>query len=58
MKAKNFLITLVLTMLVFVPLSSQCDSPKSPNDVRLLDEGAVLGVAASDADDSSSYGVF
>jgi hypothetical protein len=30
MKGKNLLITLALTILVFVPLSSQCDPPKSP----------------------------
>jgi hypothetical protein len=58
MKAKNLLIALVLTILVFVPLSSQCDSPKSPNDGRLLDEDAVVGVAASDPDEPGSYAEF
>jgi hypothetical protein len=58
MKGKNLLIALALTILVFVPISSQCDSTKSPNDGRLLDEHAVVGVAASDADDSKSYAEF
>ena len=58
MKGKNLLIALALTILVFVPLSSQCDPPKSPNDGRLLDEDAVLGVATSDPDEHSSYAEF
>ena len=58
MKGKKLLIALVLTILVFVPLSSQCDSPKSPNDVQLLDENAVLGVAKSDPDEPSIYAEF
>jgi hypothetical protein len=55
MKGKNLLIPLALTILVLVPLSSQCDPPKSPNDRGVIDVDAVLGVAASDADDASSY---
>ena len=58
MKSKNLLIALALTILVFVPISSQCDPPKSPNDGRLLDEDAVLGVATSDPDEPSSYAEF
>ena len=58
MKGKNLLIALALTILVFVPISSQCNSPKSPNDGRLLDEHAVLGVATSDPDEPSSYAEF
>jgi hypothetical protein len=58
MKGKKLLIALALTILVFVPLSSQCDPPKSPNEGWFLDEDAVVGVAASDADDSSSYAEF
>ena len=58
MKGKNLLIALALTILVFVPLSSQCDPPKSPNEGWFLDEAAVVGVAASDADDYSSYAEF
>jgi hypothetical protein len=57
MKGKNLLIALALTILVFVPISSQCDPPKSPNDGRLLDEDAVLG-ATSDPDEHSSYAEF
>ena len=58
MKGKNLLIALALTILVFVPISSQCDPPKSPNDGRLLDEDAVLGVATSDPDEPGSYAEF
>ena len=58
MKGKNLLIALALTILVFVPISSQCDSPKSPNDGRLLYEHAVLGVATSDPDEPGSYAEF
>ena len=58
MKGKNLLIALALTILVFVPISSQCDSPKSPNDGRLLDEHAVLGVATSGPDEPGSYAEF
>ena len=58
MKGKKLLIALALTILVFVPLSSQCDPPKSPNDGQLLDEDAVVGVAASDPDEPSSYAEF
>ena len=58
MKAKNLLIALALTILVFVPLSSQCDPPKSPNDRGVIDEDVVVGVAASDADDASSHAEF
>jgi hypothetical protein len=58
MKGKNLLIALALTILVFVPISSQCDPPKSPNDGRLLDEDAVLGVATLDPDEHSPYAEF
>jgi hypothetical protein len=58
MKGKNLLIALALTILVFVPISSQCDPPKSPNDGRLLDEDTVLGVARSDPDETSSHAEF
>jgi len=58
MKGKKLLIALALTILVFAPLSSQCDPPKSPNEGQLIDEEAVLGVAASDPDDASSYAEF
>ena len=58
MKGKKLLIALALTILVFVPLSSQCDPPKSPNEGWFLDEDAVVGVAASDADDASSHAEF
>ena len=44
MKGKKLLIALALAILVFVPISSQCDPPKSPNEGRLIDEDAVLGV--------------
>ena len=58
MKGKNLLIALALTILVFVPISSQCDPPKSPNDGWFLDEDAVLGVATSDPDEPISYAEF
>ena len=58
MKGKKLLIALALAILVFVPISSQCDPPKSPNDGWLLDEDAVPGVATSDPDESSSYAEF
>jgi hypothetical protein len=58
MKGKNLLIALTLTILVFVPISSQCDPPKSPNDGWLLDEDSVLGVATSDPDEPGSYAEF
>jgi hypothetical protein len=51
MKGKKMLIALVLTILIFVPISSQCDPPKSPNDGGLLDKDTVLGVATSDPDE-------
>jgi len=54
MKGKKLLIVLALAILVFAPISSQCDPPKSPNDGWLLDEDAGLGVATSDPDESSS----
>ena len=54
MKGKKVIIALVLTLLILVPLSSQCDPPKSPNDGRLLDEDAVPGVATSNPDESNS----
>ena len=58
MKGKKVLIALALAILVFVPISSQCDPPKSPNEGRLIDEDAVLGVATSDPDESNSYAEF
>jgi hypothetical protein len=58
MKGKKMLIALVLTLLIFVPISSQCDPPKSPNDGRLLDEGAVPGVATSNPDEPNSSAEF
>ena len=58
MKGKNLLIALALTILVFVPISGQCDPPKSPNDGWFLDEDAVVGVAASDPDEPGSYAEF
>ena len=58
MKGKKLLIALALAILVLVPISSQCDPPKSPNDGWLIDEDAVLGVAASDADEPGSYAEF
>jgi hypothetical protein len=58
MKSKNLLIALALTILVFVPISSQCDPPKSPNEGRLIDKDAVVGIAASDTDEPGSYGDF
>ena len=58
MKGKKVIIALVLTILIFVPISSQCDPPKSPNDGWLLDEDTVPGVATSDPDESSSYPEF
>jgi hypothetical protein len=58
MKGKKMLIALVLTILIFVPISSQCDPPKSPNDGRLFDEDAVPGVATSNPDESNSSAEF
>ena len=58
MKGKKLYIALALAILVFVPISSQCDPPKSPNDGWFLDEDAVLGVATSDPDEPSSYAEF
>ena len=58
MKGKKLLIALALAILVFVPISSQCDPPKSPNDGRLLDEDAVPGVATSNPDESNSSAEF
>jgi hypothetical protein len=58
MKGKIWLIALALAILVFVPISSQCDPPKSPNEGRLIDEDAGLGVATSDPDEPSSYAEF
>jgi hypothetical protein len=58
MKGKKVLIALVLTILVFVPISSQCDPPKSPNEGRLIDEDAVPGVATSDPDEPNSSAEF
>ena len=52
------LIALALTILVFVPISSQCDPPKSPNDWILLDKDVVLGVATSDPDEPNSSAEF
>ncbi len=48
----------MLTILVLVPISSQCDPPKSPNEGRLIDEDAGLGVATSDPDEPGSYAEF
>ena len=58
MKGKKMLIALVLTILIFVPISSQCDPPKSPNDGRLLDKDTVLGVATSDPDEPNPSAEF
>ena len=58
MKGKKLLIALALAILFFVPIISQCDPPKSPNDGWLIDEDAVPGVATSDPDESSSYAEF
>ena len=58
MKGKKMLIALVLTLLILVPLSSQCDPPKSPNEGRLIDEDAGVGVAISEPDEPSSYAEF
>ncbi len=58
MPSKKLLIALALTILVFRPISSQCDPPKSPNDGWFLDEDAGLGVATSDADELNSYADF
>jgi hypothetical protein len=58
MKGKKVLIALALAILVFLPISSQCDPPKSPNEGRLIDEDAGLGVATSDPDESSSNAEF
>jgi hypothetical protein len=58
MKGKKWLIALALAILVFVPISSQCDPPKTPNDRWLFDEDAVLGVATSDPAEPSSYAEF
>jgi hypothetical protein len=58
MKGKKLLVGLALTILVFVPLSSQCDPPKSPNDMGVIDEDAVFGVAVLDPDEPSSYAEF
>jgi hypothetical protein len=55
MKGKILLIALALTIVVFVPISSQCDPPESPNDGRSLDVDAGLGVATSDADEQNSH---
>ena len=58
MKGKKILIALVLTILIFVPISSQCDPPKSPNDGRLLDKDTVPGVATSNPDEPNSSAEF
>ena len=58
MKGKKLLIALVLAILILVPISSQYDPPKTPNDRWLLDEDAVLGVATSDPAEPSSYTEF
>ena len=58
MKGKKMLIALVLTLLILVPISSQCDPPKSPNDGRLLDKDTVLGVATSDPDEPNPSAEF
>ena len=58
MKGKKMLIALVLTILIFVPISSQCDPPKSPNDGRFLDKDAVPGVATSNSDEPNSSAEF
>ena len=51
MKGKILLIALALAILVFVPISVQCDPPKSPNEGRLIAEDAGLGVDTSDPDE-------
>jgi hypothetical protein len=58
MKGKKMLIALVLTLLILVPISSQCDPPKSPNEGRLIDEDAGPGVATSDPDEPNSSAEF
>jgi hypothetical protein len=58
MKGKKLLIALMLAILVFMPISSQCDPPKSPNDGRLIDEDTGLGVATSDPDEPNSSAEF
>jgi hypothetical protein len=58
MKGKKVIIALVLTLLILVPLSSQCDPPKSPNEGRLIEEDAGLGVATSDPDEPNSSAGF
>ena len=58
MKGKKLLIALMLAILVFMPISSQCDPPKSPNEGRLIDEDAGLGVATSDPEEPGSYAEF
>ena len=58
MKGKKLLIALALTILVFMPLSSQCDPLKSPNEGWFLDEETVVAVAASDADEASPHAEF
>ena len=58
MTGKKVLIALVLTLLILVPISSQCDPPKSPNDGRLFDEDAVPGVATSNPDEPNSSAEF
>ena len=58
MNGKKLLIAVALAILVFAPISSQCDPPKSPNNRSLIDEDVVLEVAASDPDESSSSAEF
>jgi hypothetical protein len=58
MTGKKVLIALALTILILVPISSQCDPPKSPNDGRLLDKDAVPGVATSNPDEPNSSAEF
>ncbi len=58
MKGKKVIIAMVLTILIFVPISSQCDRPKSPNDERLFDKDAGLDVATSNLDEPDSSAEF
>ena len=58
MKGKKMLIASVLTLLILVPISSQCDPPKSPNEGRLIEEDAGLGVATSDPDEPNPSAEF
>jgi hypothetical protein len=58
MKGKKVIIALVLTILIFVPIGSQADPPKSPNDGMLLDEDTVPGDATSDPNEPNSFAEF